>query len=194
MKQNVLVKAAVGAVAAALMVFGAVADEAYTLVSKENGYSYIEIHQDLDAFSFTSDFKSIGNSGKVGYVKYSQDLTDDQLSDYIRSHAGDAEFGKKINHGLVDLGALSAGDRIGFYLERNNGDTIYESFFVAKHGVDYLEFDKNYSGSSKDEWMSISNVKAVGHVTAGGPLPGVLAVLLIGGLGAGSMKLRKRRA
>ncbi len=194
MKQNVVVKAAVGAIAATLMAFGAVADEAYTLVTKENGSSYIQINQDLDSFSFHSDFKSIGNSGKVGYVVYSQDLTDDQLGDYLRAHAGNAEFGKKIDHGLVDLGSLSAGDRVGFFLERNNGDTIYTTAFATKHGTDYLDFTKNGTGSSKDEWMSISNVKAVGHVTAGGPLPGVLAVLLIGGLGAGSMKLRKRRA
>ena len=144
------------------------------------------------AFPAGPDF--FGNSGKVGYVVYSQDLTDDQLGDYLRAHAGNAEFGKKINHGLVDLGSLSAGDRVGFFLERNNGDTIYTTAFATKHGTDYLDFTKNGTGSSKDEWMSISNVKAVGHVTAGGPLPGVLAVLLIGGLGAGSMKLRKRRA
>ena len=68
MKQNVVVKAAVGAIAATLMAFGAVADEAYTLVTKENGSSYIQINQDLDSFSFHSDFKSIDNSGTVGYV------------------------------------------------------------------------------------------------------------------------------
>lgn len=36
------------------------------------------------------------------------------------------KFAKKIDHGLVDLGSLSTGDRVGFYLERNNGDTVYE--------------------------------------------------------------------
>lgn len=192
MKRGFMGKVAVGAVAATLAVFGAIADDgAYTLVTKENGSSYIQINQDLDAFSFKSDFKSIGNSGKVGYVKYSQDLSDGELSDYLKSHAGSAEFAKKINGGLVDIGAVSAGDRIGFFLERNNGDTIYESYFVAKHGKDYLEFDKN-GGTGKDEWMSIEGVSAVGHVTSGGPLPGALAVFLVGGLGA--LKLRKRRA
>ena len=194
MKQNVVVKTAVGAIAATLMAFGAVADEAYTLVTKENGSSYIQINQDLDSFSFHSDFKSIGNSGKVGYVVYSQDLTDDQLREYLVAHSGNAQFGKHINDGLVDLGSLKSGDRVGFYLERKNGDTIYTTVFATFHNMDYIDFTKNGVGSSKDEWMSISNVKAVGHVTAGGPLPGVLAVLLIGGLGAGSMKLRKRRA
>ena len=43
---------------------------------EENGSSYIQINQDLASFSFHSDFKSIGNSGKVGYVVYSQDLAE----------------------------------------------------------------------------------------------------------------------
>ena len=193
MKQRALKRVMVGAAAATMMAFGAVADDAYALVNKENGYSYIQINQNLDSFSFKSDFKSIGNSGKVGYVVYSQDLSDDQLAEYIRNHAGNAQFGKKIDGGLVDLGSLNAGDRVGFYLERNNGDTVYETLFVEKHGTDYLEFDKNHSSSSKDEWMSIEDVKAVAH-TSGAPLPGVLAVLLVGGLGAGAMKLRKRHA
>lgn len=181
------------ALAAMLMaVCAGAAEDAYTFVTKENGYSYIQINQNLDAFSFDSDFKSIGSSGKVGYVKYSHDLNDDQLSDYIRAHADNAEFGKKVNGGLVELGALKAGDRVGFYLERNNGDTIYESVFTTKHGTDYIEFDKN-GGTGKDEWMSISNVKA-SPAPSGQPLPGLLAVLLIGGVGAGALKMRKHRA
>lgn len=41
--------------------------------------------------------------------------------------------------------------------------------------------------------MTITDISAVSpSVPTGAPLPGVLAVLLIGGLGAGSMKLRKR--
>ena len=194
MKDRKMAWAAIGAVASALMTFGAVADDAYTLVTKENGHSYIQINQDLDSFSFHSDFKSIGNSGKVGYVVYAQDLADDQLGDYLKAHAENAQFAKKIEHGLVDLGSLKAGDRVGFYLDRNNGDIIYTTAFAEKHGTDYLDFTKNGPGSSEDEWMSIANVKAVGHVTSGGPLPGVLAVLLVGGLGAGAMKMRKRRA
>ncbi len=194
MKEVTLTRAAFIAAAAALTTFGSFADEpAYQLVTKENGYSYIQINQNLDSFSFHSDFKSIGNSGKVGYVVYSQDLNDDQLGDYLKANAGNAEFAKKINNGLVDLGALNAGDRVGFYLDRNNGDVIYTTSFAEKHGTDYLDFTKNGTGSSKDEWMSISNVKAVAR-TSGAPLPGLLAVFLVGGLGAGALKMRKRRA
>ena len=194
MKANMISKALFTAVASLAAVFCVVADEeAYTFVTKENGYSYIQINQDLEAFSFTSDFKSIGNSGKVGYVKYSQGLTDDQLAEYIKTHADDAEFGKKIDGGEVELGALNAGDRVGFYLQRNNGVTVYETAFVVRHGADYLEFDKN-GGSGKDEAMSISNVKTKSAAPSGQPLPGLLAVLLVGGVGAGALKLRKRRA
>lgn len=193
MKQKKLIGTAIGALASTLMTFGAFADDAYTLVTKKDGSSYIQINKDLDSFSFNSDFKSIGNSGKVGYVVYSQDLHDDQLADYLKTHSGKAEFAKKINDGLVDLGALKAGDRVGFYLDRKNGETVYATAFVTKHGTDYLEFDKN-GGSGKDEWMSIEGVKAVGSVPTGAPLPGALAVLLVGGIGAGAMKLRRHRA
>lgn len=52
-----------------------------------------------------------------------------------------------------------------------------------------------YGGAGKsdwDDWMVISVSAKPSNVPNGAPLPGVLAVLLIGGLGAGSMKLRKR--
>ena len=186
------IKAILGVAIVTLTALGASADDAaYTLVNKPNGYSFIQINQDLDSFSFTSDFKSISNSGKVGYVVYGKDLSDGELGDYLKANSGNAEFAKKLNDGLVDLGALKAGDRVGFYLERNNGSTVYSTEFVEKHGTTYLEFEKN--GSGKDEWMPIGNVKAVGHVPSGAPLPGLLAMLLVGGAGAGSMKLIKRR-
>lgn len=194
MKQRHMAMVAVGVAVAALTSFGAIEDnDEFALVTRSNGSSYIQIKQDLDSFSFHSDFKSIGNSGKVGYVVYPQGLSEDQFSAYLKTHADNAQFAKKINNGLVDLGTLKAGDRVGFYLDRNNGDMVYKTVFVDKHGTTYLEFDKN-GGTGKDEWMSIGNVKAVGHVTAGGPLPGFLAVLLVGGLGAGAMRLCKRRA
>lgn len=194
MKTNMIRKVLCAVAASLAAVFCIAADEgAYTLVTKENGYSYIQINQDLAAFSFTSDFKSIGNSGKVGYVKYSQGLTDDQLAEYIKTHADDAEFGKKIDGGQVELGALSAGDRVGFYLQRNNGVTVYETAFVVRHGEDYLAFEKN-GGSGNGAAMSISNMKTTSAPPSGQPLPGLLAVLLVGGIGAGAFKLRHHRA
>ncbi len=189
--------ALVAGIAASLST-GAFAAEPFEFVTAANGngFAYIQINEDLDSFSFHSDFKSIGNSGKVGYYLYPDGLSGKELADYVKATvaAGDAEFAKKIDSGLVDLGALKAGDRVGFFLDRNNGDTVSTWDFAEKHGVTYIDFTKNGVGSSKDEWMSISDPVAKVHAPAGAPLPGVLAVLLVGGMGAGALKLRRRRA
>lgn len=98
----------------------------FVTAANGNGFAYIQINEDLDSFSFHSDFKSIGNSGKVGYYLYPDGLSGKALADYVKATvaAGNAEFAKKIDNGLVDLGALKAGDRVGFFLDRNNGDTV----------------------------------------------------------------------
>ena len=118
------------------------------------------------------------------------------MAEYIRANSGDTPFGKKVNGGMVELGALKAGDRVGFYLKRNNGDMVYKTIFMEKHGVDYLEFSKNGVGQGKDEWMSISDVHAVSAPVqpTGAPLPGMLAVILIGGVGAGAVFMKKRKS
>lgn len=74
----------VAAAAATLSLF---ADSAYEFVTKDNGngygYSYIKINQDLDSFSFKSDWHSLGNAGKVGYVVYTSDMSDEQMAAYM---------------------------------------------------------------------------------------------------------------
>ena len=189
--KKVLIAALIGF--ATFCLFG---KDAFEFVNDNDGYSYIQINEDLDAFSFKSDFKSIGNSGMVGYVVYAEGLENEQRAEYIRANAGNAQFGKKVNGGIVDLGALKAGDRVGFYLERNNGDIVYKTLFTEKHGVDYLEFSKNGVGQGKDEWMSINNVHATSASTppSGAPLPGILAVILVGGLGSGAVFMKKRKS
>ncbi|MCQ2390316.1 MAG: hypothetical protein MJ240_02730 [Kiritimatiellae bacterium] len=184
--------------AAALTLMAAKAEDAYALVNDAKGYSYIQINEDLDSFKFTSDFKSIGNSGKVGFFVYPEGLEGDALKKYINEAADDnAMFGKQINHGEVDLGALKAGDRVGFYLDRNNGRLVRDWSFETKHGTTYIAFDKN--GGGKDEWMPINNVTTTaagsgsGDAPAGQPLPGALAMLALGGLGAGVAKLRGKK-
>lgn len=114
----------------------------------------------------------------------------------MKANASGAQFGKKVNDGVVDLGELKSGDRVGFYLERNNGDIVYETVFTEKHGVDYLEFSKNGVGNSKDEWMSIDSVIAVPSASSstpsGAPLPGALAVIMVGGVGAAAFFRKKK--
>ena len=189
--KNSMIKKAFATLLAGSALFGAQAEEAYTLVNDAQGYSYIQINQDVSSFSFTSDFKSIGNSGKVGFFVYPAGLEGQALKDYIASiPADDAKFAKSINHGLVDLGALSAGDRIGFYLDRNNGDLVRGWDFQTKHDVTYIAFDKN-GGKGKDEWMSIGDITTSTTTTSGQPLPGALVMLALGGAGLGLFKCKK---
>ena len=191
-------KAVMAAVMAAT--FSLFAEEAYTLVNKDSGngygYSYIQINQDLDSFSFKSDWHSLGNAGQVGYVVYSSDMSDEQMAAYMEqnSHPPTPEFRKSVNDGVVDLGSLKAGDRVGFYEVRPNGGIYTMSAFKDWNDKTWLAFDKN-GGTGKDEWMTITDVSAVPTTTpTGAPLPGALAVLLVGGLGAGAMKKFRKRA
>lgn len=185
-KKNIIM---VIAALASMALFGT---DGFSFVTDIFGYSYLQIDKDFDAFSFKSDFKSIGNSGKVGYVIYDEGMSVFERAKYIRQQAGNAEFAKSINDGKIDLGALKAGDRVGFYLERNNGDVIYETGFYNWHGKTYLEFDKNFSLFSKDEWMSLSDIHAVEHLPAGAPVPGIFVIMLVGGIGLSALKRNHR--
>ena len=50
---------------------------AFEFVNDGNyGYSYVQINQNLDSFSFTPDWHSLGNAGKVGYVVYTADMSE----------------------------------------------------------------------------------------------------------------------
>lgn len=181
--------------AAAALFSSALFADAFEFVTMENGASYIQINEDLESFSFRSDFKSIGNSGNVGYVIYPNGLSGDDMKEYLRENAGNAQFGKKLTGGNVDLGSLNAGDRVGFFLERKNGDVIYDTSFEEFHGKDYIAFDKN-GGHGKDEWMSIEGIETSGGGSGtpnGAPLPGALAALLVGFVGIGAWKAGNKK-
>ena len=193
--------------ALALAASVAVADDAFTFVNDgDYGYSYIQINQDLDSFSFKSDWHSLGNAGRVGYVVYTADMSDSDRAAYMEANANDPQFRKSVNGGVVNVGALKEGDRVGFYEVRPNGGTYTQSAFKELHGKQVLAFDKN-GGGGKDEWMSIEDISAQpaggggsGGGSGGGtgapsgaPLPGALAVMLVGGFGAGAFKFGKKK-
>ena len=202
MKNQMMTKFLTVLLTGSVAVFSAQADEAYSLVNDAQGYSYIQINQDVSSFTFVSDFKSIGNGGTVGFFVYPKDLEGQALKDYIANFdANDAKFSKKVNGGLVDLGALSAGDRVGFYEDKNGHGIVRGWDFQTKHDVTYIAFDKN-DGTGKDEWMSIGNITVEtgshggnkqGGTPSGQPLPGALVMLALGGPGLGALKLRKSK-
>ena len=232
---------------------GLFADEAYTFVRGDNGYSYIQINQNLESFSFNiskyGEAKALDNPGGKwgeGHFKYYtfkgevvketttsghgiHQTTTTTLKD---SATGSTITPTTIEKGTttVDLGPVSAGTKIGFSLDDRgqaewaynftesgryqNGSSAYQTY-EAGDGETLVNFNQTpYSSHSAvvgpgghgghgggpggpgasdwDDWMVISVSATPVGTPSGAPLPGVLAVLLVGGLGAGAMKFRKR--
>jgi hypothetical protein len=158
----------------------------FSFVNDVNGYSYLKINSDMNSFTFQSDFKSIGNSGAVGFFKYADSREGAALISYINEYdAILAQYSKHVNNGIVSLGDVNAGDRIGFYLVRKNGDVIKNWKFTYKQNTAYITFLRNHG---KDEQMSFG-VVAYDAPAAGAPLPGSLAVIFIGGLLIAGIKI-----
>lgn len=196
-------------IALAIAASAATAGDAFTFVNDgDYGYSYIQINQDLDSFSFKSDWHSLGNAGRVGYVVYTSDMSDSDRAVYMEANANNPEFRKSVNDGVLDLGSLKAGDRVGFYEVRPNA-TYTQSAFKELHGQQVLAFDKN-GGSGKDEWMSIEDISAVesggggnsgggsgggggADAPSGAPLPGAVAMLLVGCVGASAFMFGRQK-
>ena len=200
-------------IAATLFALGAFGD-AFEFVNDGNyGYSYVQINQDLNSFSFTPDWHSLGNAGRVGYVVYTADMSESERASYMEANANNPQFGKKINGGVVEIKNLKAGDAIGFYEVRPNGGTYTQTAFKDWKDQTWLAFDKN-GGNGKDEWMSLGDISTTepggssggtsggtgggtggGGTTApsGAPLPGALAVLLVGAVGAGAWKAGSKK-
>ncbi len=172
----------------AINIFG---KDSFEFVNSSDGYSYIQINENFDSFTFTPDWHSLGNAGKVGYVIYTSDMNAEDRATYMEANANNPQFGKKINGGIVSFGPLNAGDKIGFYEERSNGSVYTHTSFEDWKDKKWLAFDKN-GGHGKDEWMSISGIKTTSSGTPNGaPLPGVLAVMFVGGIGVTILKKKK---
>lgn len=161
----------------------------FEFVNSDNGYSYIQINENLDAFSFKSDWHSLGNAGRVGYVVYTSDMSESERAAYMEANANNPEFQKSVNGGVIDLGSLKSGDRVGFYEVRPNGRTYTHSSFEEWKGETWLAFDKN-GGHGKDEWMTIEDVSTstsgggsgggTPNAPNGAPLPGLIPTLACG--------------
>ena len=153
-----------------------------SLYTVDSASGRIWINENLSAFSF--DMSGINAGESVQYVVYR----------HIES-AGDLEA-REPTTGSVALGGttrfseLHEGDSIAFTLNSSVESTAFlvsDSDYVVKFG----------EGGTGGGTPTISNIKASrgskSGAPSGQPLPGLLAVLLVGGAGAGALKLRKRR-
>ena len=182
------------------------ASDAFEFVNSADGYSYIQINESIESFTFKSDWHSLGNAGRVGYVIYTAGMSESDRAAYMEANANNPQFGKSINGGTVDLGSLKAGDKVGFYETRPNGRTYTHTSFEDWKDEKWLAFDKN-GGHGKDEWMTIADINAStsggssggtsggspSGAPSGAPLPGALAALLVGLTGAGAYKFGKKK-
>lgn len=149
------------------------------------GGSSILILADLESLTLSTDYGSVGNSAKVGYIVYDADGTVAARSEAL--------FYKQLapSNDIV-LANLSAGQTIGFYLERNNGDVVGDFVLAEVDGYVALQFAKNGKFSGNSETFVFLGVSAI-EPPQGQPLPGGLLTLLVGGtVIGGTLSLRSR--
>jgi len=130
----------------------------------------LNILEDVSSLTLYSNFGSIGNSGSVGYYVYT-----DTPANAVQ---GAVTFSK--HDGAITLPELKAGDKVGFFLTRNNGQVIRKFNFMPYGDSYFLIFNKN-GGHGHDEAMFLSSiVPESASAPSGQPLPGLLMTLLAG--------------
>ena len=130
----------------------------------------LNILEDISSLTIYSNFGSIGNSGSVGYYVY----TDDPANAVY----GATTFSK--HDGAITITGLNAGDKVGFYLLRNNGRVLDRFRFIPYGDSYFLAFMKN-NWNGKDEYMFLNTIVSEGSsVPSGQPLPGLLVTLFSG--------------
>lgn len=107
----------------------------------------------------------------------------------------------------INIGNVSAGDKLKFYLSGAQGTTNTGGYGNWGSGWDssantyeYVYFAGNYmdASSSTSNYISVAFQITGGPATnpapTGQPLPGALAALLVGGAGAGAFAIRRKKA
>ncbi len=195
---------------ASAMAFCLTADDQLWSIAKPNGgLHYISIDQNLESFSFdVLKYENCGLNGHTGYFVYTEDMSGKALENYIKENGVDIAK----NQTTVDVGALNEGDKVGFYKWESSWggkktiDTSYiigtkvvsrstdrwgrvtETVLDEGTFVDYISGNSYQSGSGGWMKIEISAVPASGKPTSGAPLPGALAVMLVGLAGARVLK------
>lgn len=188
-------------------------EQLWSLARPEGGFHYISIDHNLESFSFdVLKYENCGLNGHAGYFVYTDGLAGKELEAYIKENG--VAIAK--NQGTVNVGPLNEGDKVGFY--RTSGKSIDTGYIigtkVVQHSTDWFGhttetildegiFVDYISGSTYQTgdggWMKI-DIAATPAGGSGGsepangaPLPGALAVLLVGCVGAGTFKLSRKQ-
>lgn len=143
----------------------------------------------INQFTFTTEGVDKDGAIKVDFDEAVAE-EDYSITGEKTNKKGGWQFGKL---GLTDEIAAQ-GMKMKDYME-SHGKGNSTTQVYGSSGTSWSELDW-------DDWMQISNISAVvakvedaAYKNAqGAPLPGALAVLLIGGLAAGALKLRRKQA
>ena len=184
-------------------------EQLWSLVRPQGGFHYISIDQNLDTFSFDIlKYENCGLNGHAGYFVYTDGLSGKELENYIKENG--VTIAK--NQETVNVGSLNEGDKVGFY--RTSDKSVDTGYIigtkVVQHSTDWFGhttetildegiFVDYISGSTYQSgdggWMKIDihATPASGGTEApnGAPLPGALAIMFVGGIGATMLKKKK---
>jgi len=223
------------------------ADSLYSFVTDKDGYSWIQINHDMDAFSFqlTKTGLDIYDDGDLRYFVFQGDKSP---AEDAWKKVGGINYGDKVQGGskiekmnsTVTLKDLKAGDRIGFQMkdaieyhnefnwnfqgiEHDNleGTVWFGSYAAGKEDKGIMNAVKGFFtyGAHHNDWVTLGKFYVNGHCAecfendwetyikmygnddpsgdtpiSGAPLPGALAMLLFGGVGAGMLKHRRKHS
>ena len=196
-------------------------EQLWSLVRPEGGLHYISIDQNLDAFSFdVLKYENTSLKGHAGYFVYKDDMSGNELESYIRENGvgikanqttvdvGALNEGDKVgfykwdttgcwgNQTTIDTGYI-----IGTKVVQHSTDMWgHTTETVLDEGtfVDYISGSTYQSGHGSWMKIEISASAAAGGGSGGSepangaPLPGALAVMLVGGIG--SLYAKKKRS
>lgn len=207
---------------AAIFSIGTFASETlWSLVRPEGGFHYISIDQNLDAFSFdVLKYENNALNGHAGYFVYTDDMSGKELENYVKENGvkieknqttvdvGSLNEGDKVGfykwdttgcfgnqHTTIDTGYI-----IGTKVVSRSTDwwgNVTETILDEGTFVDYISGSTYQTGNGS--WMKIDITATPASSGSGGtdapngaPLPGALAILLVGGIGAGAMAKKKK--
>jgi hypothetical protein len=197
-------------------------EQLWSLVRPEGGFHYISIDQNLDAFSFdVLKYENSSLKGHAGYFVYTDEMSGQELENYIRENGvGIAKNQTTVDVGALNEGdkvgfykwdttgcgpnartTIDTGYIIGTKVVQHSTDmwgNTTERILDEGTFVDYISGSTYQTGAGG--WMKIEIAASASSGETGGgsepangaPLPGALAVMLVGGIGSLCARKKKR--